>query len=610
MKNPISGAVLTIGMAICLCASASRPQHRVDDGRSKQPIRVLYVASTAGDADPDRPADFRSFLERRFKSVEVVKDAEFTPAVAEDRDVLIIDGDIHDRVGSEFLRPMILLGADFGPIRFAETHGYKLRNSCRVQTEKFHTVRTDHAIFRGPMPVSPTLVDDLDPYTGRTVRAWRLHEPYSPPRFRYHFAKGMTVARSLLLHAEDSEIIAGGVNTQGDANSVAMAREANLFLWGSPASPRHMTPEARKVFVNTIVYMAQFDGVAPTVRRGAKPRSRIVWALDRAEDYRSKGHHAFAERELASVFPADVVERNGLDIELYRATYAGNLDYVYVPQGMATFSVDDDVKALGVPNRDVRLLERSIEALQNPAEDERARRLLERYTDLSFTETEAWQKWLERSRGELYFSDYYGYRFYDGAAGPAPAPKDVQRAIWEMETPLPGYFAASVDAVAVGMAVSQPGQTLDDKGEPVDLVHEPGAYVANKGGIVTLVVRLNIGDYVYAPATCPAGDEGCEVARIDVDLPEGARWHGDWSRPEVYEGTRIATSAYRGDTVFKRQLYFTSVPEEGRDRLGRAVVRIPGSVRYQLCSQTDAETDRCNDPVETSFEVPLVLWDR
>jgi len=49
--------------------------------------------------------------------------------------------------------------------------------------------------------------------------------------------------------AADEEIISSGLNKKGP-ESVARARHGNFFLWGFSVSPRGMTPEARRCFVN------------------------------------------------------------------------------------------------------------------------------------------------------------------------------------------------------------------------------------------------------------------------------------------------------------------------------------------------------------------------
>lgn len=600
-----AAATMAAGL-IFLFSSVAAWGRTHQDLQSRHSTRVLYVANTSEDedVDPERVEDFRQFLERNFEFVRMTKDSEFQPGIADDVDVIILDGDITKRAGPNFKRPMILLGESFAPIRFAENNGYKLRNQCRTLQEKLYNVDTRHQVFNGPESVSISLDEDYDPVTGRLVRAWKSYRPFTHSQFRNHFAKGMTVSAIPLLDAADSEIIAGGMNKRGD-HAIALAREANLFFWGLPASPRHMTAEAKKAFVNAVIYMEQFDGVGQSVRRGTKSRTRIAPLLRDLD-------HDMNRAWVDNAFPPEVVNRLGYDdVDAYRSLYLPNLDYVYVPPGTSGFAVDEDAKAVGIPNYDLGFLEKNVEMLERSVDAARAQRLLERYTGLSFQTAQDWKQWLELNRDKLYFSDSYGYRFYAGPTGPGPAERELQWAIWEMKPEQPFYFQASVDAVAVGYTLSQPGQAYDDKREIVDLVHQPGVYTTNKGGVMTLVVRLLVGDYAYVPAECPSEDEECKDVTFGVELPEGARWHGDWRRPAAYNDAQNGVAAYRGDTIFTRQLYFTSVPKDSRDVMGRALMKIPGTVQYQLCSQTENgnpdSPDRCRPPMESSFEAAAIV---
>src|SRR5262245_30467200 len=124
-------AVLFIAIAFSFCWTTTLAQAQPIK-KSKQPLRVLFVAGTVdiwgNDVDPDREVDFRKFLEDHFVSVKTCKNTEFTPEMAQDADVIIVDGDIRKRVPADFRRPMILLGAEMSPLGIPESRGYKLQN--------------------------------------------------------------------------------------------------------------------------------------------------------------------------------------------------------------------------------------------------------------------------------------------------------------------------------------------------------------------------------------------------------------------------------------------------------------------------------------------------
>ena len=73
----------------------------------------------------------------------------------------------------------------------------------------------------------------------------------------------------------DAEVIAQGIAMKGP-DTVAIARHASFFLWGFSAPPSQMTPAARRLFVNSVCYIRQFEGAAPLVRATSSSRE---WAL-------------------------------------------------------------------------------------------------------------------------------------------------------------------------------------------------------------------------------------------------------------------------------------------------------------------------------------------
>jgi len=563
-----------------------------------------------GIRDPARDRDFKQFLEKNFVSVKSCEDSAFTPAVANDVDVIVVDGDIRDHVPADFHRPMVLLGSDFEPIGIPESRGYKLRNSCRYLTEKLYSLKLDHPIFRGPLPVTPTLNDEVNPNTGKHVRTWKA---WSPFKGGYRdFVMGILVDGVRLRGAEDSEIISGGMSFYGD-EVVALAREANFFIWGLPASPSQMTEEAQRVFVNTIVYMKQFDGATQTVWRNYNTRNLMpVWFNILKMDSKVPQLSDQFQRQVNVLFPPQVVKAFGADVEKYLSFYRSNIGYLYVPHGTNWYTLDEEARSVGVPNYDVAFIKKCIELLRLPTEAAKAKRLLERYTWLSLSaDDRAWQEWFEKNCDKLYFSDYYDYHFYTGPAGLGPAPTSVQSAIQEIKMVEPSEAApVSVGAAAVGDARSAPVGSFGTHGEVVELAYEQGGYVTDKGNLVTLVIRLKIADgwHVYARSGFDRDAGGqVEPTNITVILPSGARWYGDWQSPSSYEREKTGIFEYRGDIVFSRQLYFARVPTESeRDVQGRVKVPLRGTVRFESCGN-----GRCFRPYTTvPFEARIIVQDR
>lgn len=45
--------------------------------------------------------------------------------------------------------------------------------------------------------------------------------------------------------------------------AAAICRDGNFLQWGYAASPSHMTPAGRNLFINCITYIHEFDGKRP-----------------------------------------------------------------------------------------------------------------------------------------------------------------------------------------------------------------------------------------------------------------------------------------------------------------------------------------------------------
>ncbi len=263
----------------------------------------------------------------------------------------------------------------------------------------------DHELFRGPLPVTPTIVDSATPEQYRTcfdgkelgprIPVWRVHGELAQPNF------GLVCDPYGFTDSPDCEVIARGFDAKGP-RSLAIARQGNWLLWGFCASPSEMTEEARRVFLNAVVYMRQFDGQSPLVRKKASARE---WALVHASRVGQAG-----DRYARSRFVEELLSAAGNDSGRLSAILAEDLEYVRA-DGEGPFSIDAEAKAIGVSNRDLRLLDGCIGRLEGQADDDVARRLLERYTGERHADAAAWRAWLDERRDRLFFTDCGGYRW-------------------------------------------------------------------------------------------------------------------------------------------------------------------------------------------------------
>jgi Disulphide bond corrector protein DsbC len=315
-----------------------------------------------------------------------------------------------------------------------------------------------------------------------------------------------------------------------------------------------MTEEARRVFVNTIVYMKQFDGAVQTVRRGLNGRDTPMEVI---------GSPDLTTAHLTEWIPDDLLAQTGGDGEKLKAIYEGKEGFIWVPLGTSALSVDEDVLSLGIPNNDIRLLEKCIGQLDDESVSARARRVLTRYTGLAFEGQAEWTDWLKANREKLYFSDSYGYRFFTGPAGPGPTQDHVRNVVAELVQPDTTEVAPV--SVAAGFATAK------------DLPY------AGIGDRLTLVVRMRIRDGWHTYASAPEGNPMIPT-RLDVKLPSGLHWAGEWrmsTAPSSREKDKKGGSVeQQGDVLFVRSLHVAGMPE-GEN--GKVTVR--GELQFQSCNE-------------------------
>lgn len=431
------------------------------------PVRVLYY----GDPGSPRAADYRSFLARHFTKVTVRDLREFKEADTRDHDVVVIDWsidygpngdtDLHGfrmpRLSREYARPTILVAWAGGAVTDWQPNSLKLKLDflCLCLYGPAHHLRREHSLFHSPLEVDPKMEEvptpadypymSIDPL-GKTITAWKVQTKNFP-----QIVSGRVSTLYGFTDSPDAEVFAQGFALKGP-DTVALARQANFFLWGFSASPADMTPAAKRLFVNAVCYMRQFDGQRPLVRNESKSRE---WALRNAAEprYLSNEYKDRETRELRAQYkvrpewvpkeykanveayiaasvqkmqanrresmeerlPERLRKQFGTDADKYVAYYRENFEYLRaVTVRPPTFEVDEEAKAVGPSNRRVEFLERCVANLEQGNQPERAMRLLTRYTTENFKTADQWRVWLDQSRARLFFSDVGGYKFFVG----------------------------------------------------------------------------------------------------------------------------------------------------------------------------------------------------
>jgi hypothetical protein len=349
----------------------------------------------------------------------------------------------------------------------------------------------------------------------------------------------------------DAEYISGGINHK-TPTAVAIGRHGPFFLWGFSALPKDMTESGRRAFLNSVVYAAKFDRTPLLVRLNMSSRDRVPWMI---------GFIANGVSSVTRHFPADIVKRLGTDAAKYTAWYDENRPYMYSRKRF-DHEVDEDAKALGIPNSDPRLLDACVAALDRGPDAARAERLLRRYTGEAFATPAEWRAWLAASRADLFFSDVGGYRFFSKA----------------------GPDAGHRRAVTAAAADDQ----KEDNPVALSAVVRPAS--ATVGDTVTVAVRMKIAPGWHTYAT--AGKGGSAVAtRVEDVLPVGAKSAGAWRLPKGLPH-EDGSEHYTGDVVFLRTVTLEATQP--------GPVEIPVTVSFQTCDQ-----ERCLPPESRKLTVRL-----
>lgn len=477
-----------------------------------------------------------------------------------------------------------------------------------------HGVVPEHAIFQGPFTVD--LSFDETPVPQDYVRVWSgLAAGTTLPTWRVDrssfiespsWSPGVVSSGWGFTDSPDAEVIASGINTKGP-NAVALGRQGPLFHWGFAGSPSQMTEAGQAAFLNAIAYIAPFDGAPLLVQRAAMARETVFDFLhhagsidelhasmkEQAEASNARREELIAKAEEGEItpeekavvaqgpvvvdpyakvvastfgylFPADLIEQYGTEsVSPYAAYYAENMDYLVFDEGSYSFQVDPDAKALGIPNRQVALLDRAVEMLNSDGagEPELALTVLRRYTGEDFTEPAAWARWLPAVRDTLFFSDVGGFRFYSSdpaaaARGAHLGSEPLAREDWQRIT---------VDA-RVADARVEPGQTT------------------------TLTVRLAMspGWHVYAGLPEDSPYRSC---RVELGPTDDVQAVGSWVLPKARpSGQEPGVTQYEGDAVFSIDLRAGAGTE--------GTLTVPVVVSYQACNR-----DSCLRPTSETLEV-------
>jgi hypothetical protein len=475
-----------------------------------------------------------------------------------------------------------------------------------------HGLAPQHEMFRFPLPVDIQYetVPRPDAYkhsganeTQDTLNVWNVNtRDYRDKDVR--MKPGVVSAGSGFTDSPDTEIISGGLNTKSQ-EAVAIGRQGSFLLWGFAGAPQSMTPSGRNAFVNAVTYIAKFDHRPVLVRKTAQSREDALRWVEllvnigkyyqeeceyiKAENARRKQlletektrsltddekvsaksperpiptFEEYRKSEISDSFPAELVESLGYAPDKYLAYYRDNLPYLNYKN--YKFVLDEDVKALGFANNNPQMIEHCISTLEKGEDVERARRLLERYTDEQFNTAAEWRAWFEASRTDLFFSDIGGFRFHSKAE---PA-ETIRRRLLARAVLLP------------------------TEANPVVLQAEITPPVVRPGDVVTLAIRLRIARGWHVYADVPSGNAS-QATELRLEAPPGATPETSWLRPPANPSPSGAT-LYVGDLVFQRKLRIGNVNEQK--------LEVSISVLFEACN-----SQKCLPPTSQTLKTSVLV---
>ncbi|MDE5421954.1 hypothetical protein L3073_07015 [Ancylomarina sp. DW003] len=337
----------------------------------------------------------------------------------------------------------------------------KIDHLCLCLDAHAHGMKVKHPIFNKPFKVE-MLKEDVKltgnyhaRYGGRnlgeSMPMWRIQtEGYRDGK---GFPVGLVSAGYGFDNGIDAEWISSGTCDKG-IEATAIGRHANFLHWGFAAAPEYLTESAKLAFINTIHYIAPFKGAKQITRKikgtqlreylreqqwtvsdqGSaawlayleegnkkfnKQKEEIQAKKDRGENLSERDEMVLQmpERKETRIWtirhePQEMKDKHGEDWAAYENRYKENMDYFYAIKGAwYKTAIDEDAKALGIPNSDIKLIDKAIKMLKKGEKVEMAKRILARYTKESFETATEWSNWFKSNKKKLYFSEGDGYKY-------------------------------------------------------------------------------------------------------------------------------------------------------------------------------------------------------
>ena len=446
-------------------------------------------------------------------------------------------------------------------------------------------MRTEHPIFKGPYKVKMTLVDrptpdgakEFAPLVGETLpettKMWHVNTKgyMTHPGFKV----GMVSRPWGFEDSPEAEWISSG-NCMKSIDAMALGRHANFFHWGFAAAPMDMTDEAKPLLANAIIYISKFAGQHVVARKLYEGISTRIEARENAyrvtrecyDDYKvsiekfnsqmqqyadsikavAAGGGKVGEREAMYLqwqpqpiptrddflreMAGALYEEFGANEAAYAKYYAENTPYFYGSFEDYGLKLDEDAKSLGIPNNDLRLMDKAVEIWQNG--DEKGRRLLERYTLLRYDTPQQYAQWLKKYRSKLFFTESGGW-------------------LWLVNSQDKNVEGNDYSILKYNEVPQQKTPEITEQTDPMNPVLVSSMVNDLPSGGKELLVRIKIhpGWHIYGYV---AEQDPYIATTFDLQLPDGWQKDGDMQLPAFRTDGEYGTTIYEGDVLFRQRL--------------------------------------------------------
>lgn len=631
----------------------------------KSSVSVLYVggqadvetAATKVDKDvlaqsvKTRMAAWDKYLRAYFKTVKSINGMDYKPEMSNQYDVTIFDGRIPK------LRPAmqvkdadplktIYLPAQYLPDDFdranitiasiGEDLGRSLGSKndwyCLCLDADAHHSNLDHPIFKGPYKTNIVLKDKPTPEDAfhysyfydkplePTTKMWTVQTK----GYQSHkgFLVGMVARPWGYTDSPECEAISSGVCAK-TIDAVAIGRDANSLHWGFSASPADMTPSAKAVFANAVVYMAQFNGKKPIARKynerqstkeyikerrymatyasfQERLKSDSIWEAqmlelqEKAKAKKAKGETLDEDENYALDYKpeppceyADYLRRYqsdelfnvfGEDEQAYLKFYDDNYDYFYGgTMEMYYLVVDQDAKSLGIANTDKRLIDKAISLWEHGQQVAKAKRILYRYTLLRYDNPKQFREWFDKYQDRLFFTQSGGWFWLVDSDDPATPGNDysvVMKPIWDKAV-----------AKQTTKPVAKPAPKMAEPTQANPVVATAVLEQKARGPLVRIDMKIYPGFHIYNKVS----DKDPYIpTTVSFELPDGVELNGELIVPKFKQLDSNGTTIFEDDVTFRQ-------PIKGS---GKGTIKV--KLNFQAC---DAHV--CLPPKDLIINVPI-----